>query len=83
MKKTAKTTRRRASDSGPRTYRSGDKLEFGRRHLGETIDYVAQFDPTYIDWMHSNGLCDEATVTRRDRGQFKRKRLKDGYAVVF
>jgi hypothetical protein len=66
----------------PRTYNSMDKLTFGK-HKGLTIDRVVQFDPEYITWMRSVGICDTETVLRRDRGELRNDDIRGGYAKVW
>jgi hypothetical protein len=68
--------------SKAKSYKSKDKLTFGK-YKGSTIDWVAQSDPSYINWMYNNGLCDKKTLDRRDRGVYKCRKLKPGYAVVW
>lgn len=59
-----------------------DKMIFGK-HAGETLAQIAQFDTTYLDWLVGEGLCDRRILDRRDRGEYKKVKLKDGYAIVF
>lgn len=66
----------------PPSYKSGDVITFGK-HKGKTFDSVCQFDSIYIDWMRWQKLCDVETVNRRDRGEYKKKKLPKGYAIVF
>ncbi len=58
------------------------KLTFGKFN-GETLAYIAQFEPGYLDWMYAEGIIDISIIHARDRGEYKRKKLKDGYAIVF
>lgn len=60
------------------------RMTFGK-HKGQTLAHIASFDPTYLDWMRGEGLCDEKVIHARDRGEFvnKRRKLSAGYAVVF
>lgn len=60
------------------------RLTFGK-HKGQTLAHVASFDPTYLDWMRANGLCDIEVIHARDRGEFvnERRKLRDGHAIVW
>jgi len=58
------------------------KLTFGK-HRGLTLAHVAQFDPTYLDWMQANNLCGPEVIRARDRGDYPKKKLPIGYAVVW
>jgi len=66
----------------PIDYKSGDRLPFGK-HKGETIDSVAQFDPTYIQWMYDNKICTIDTLHRYHRAEYKKKKFSASYARVF
>lgn len=50
------------------------KLTLGK-YKGYTYAYVADFDPSYLDWMHANGLCSIDVIHARDRAQFSHKIL--------
>lgn len=65
-----------------KSYKSGERLTFGK-HRGRTIDEVAQFDPSYVEWMEANKICDTDTLTRMHRGEYKKRKLPVGYAIVF
>ena len=58
------------------------RVNFGK-HKGETLAHIAQFDPSYLSWMRDNGLCGDDVINARDRGEYKRKEMPPGYAVVF
>jgi hypothetical protein len=58
------------------------KVTFGGKYLGQTLAHIAQFDPSYLDWMYANGLCSAEIIDKRDRGEFKQKKLSIGYAIV-
>lgn len=63
-------------------YLSQDKITFGK-YKGKTIDYVVQFDPEYIDWMNNTGLCSKNTVDKKNRGEYKKIKIKNGYSWVW
>lgn len=58
------------------------RLTFGK-HKGQTFAHVAQFDPSYLDWMHGEDLCGVDVIHARDRGEYEEKKLPEGYAIVF
>lgn len=65
-----------------KSYKSGDRITFGK-HKGQTFDHVCQFDPSYVEWMRDNQICDTDSLTRMHRGEYKHKKLPQGYAIVF
>jgi len=66
----------------PRTYNSMDIITFGK-HKGLTIDRVAHVDPNYIRWMRKAGICDDKTIIRFERNEFKNDNLRQGSATVW
>lgn len=58
------------------------KLSFGK-YSGKSIAHVAQFDPSYLDWAVAAGALDKEVITVRDRGEYERKELSRGSAVVW
>lgn len=58
------------------------KMGFGK-YGDQTIAHVAQFDPTYLDWAVAAGALEKWVITARDRGEYEKKELKNGYWAVF